>query len=182
MVIRIRRITDEHKTVIEHQHQHLRDGDPTKLWGALSQTAEKCLTSIVQDDRKDKCRHRQRTTQNEILQSLTNDGKGIRVDTALCQFMSLHQQAGSTPSPKPADDFNTSRQASRPVAFWRRVGRNPQGHEIEEHPIDKWTSDPPIIRKAIFHIEAAKKTEKPNGNRRRTSNHHCQNEQKHCQD
>ena len=106
-VIKIRRITDEHMTVIEHQlYQHLRDGDPTKHWGALSQAAEKCLTSIVQDDRKDKGRHRQRTTQNEILQSLTI-GKG---DQSGCSSLPVYVTA-------PTSRLNTFTKARRRLQY-----------------------------------------------------------------
>ena len=46
----IRRTTDEHMAVVEHQlNQHLRNGDPNKLWRTPSQ-AEKELTSCTPDE------------------------------------------------------------------------------------------------------------------------------------
>ena len=67
-----RKDTEEHMAMIEHRlYQHLRDR--TKLWTTLfTKAAEKGL------DRHQETLSSswQRTTQNEILQSLTTDGKG----------------------------------------------------------------------------------------------------------
>ena len=90
---KIRRATDEHVAVVEHQlNQHLRNGDPTKLWRTLSQVAEKGLTSFVRDERRWKAatgRGRHRT----FTRNVEKDQQSVRpVESSSAEILAKSEE------------------------------------------------------------------------------------------
>ena len=99
------------------------------VWRTLSQSAERGLTSFIKDGSEEKNGNMTWSSQDKIAQPLGKRPNDVQ--------QPQHWRIVWT-------------ELARKI--WKRVGTNPQDHEIDQSNLDRWEHQLPTTSKANFHL------------------------------